>query len=187
MSKSLEERIWPKVNKNGKIMPNMDSACWEWIGSKMSSGYGQIIIKENNKWRPRPAHVIVYEIMVGSIPKGLEPDHLCRNRACVNPSHIEPITHKKNVMRGTSPVVDQVKRTHCPKGHPYDEENTLRRRGKRECYKCGAIRTLAYKSRMTPEELKTFNQHQNECYANRTPEEKKNRKIVAHHYYLKNK
>jgi len=72
--------------------------CWEWTGCKDSGGYGQVGIKGKMK----PAHVISYNYFKGSIPKGLELDHLCRNKACVNPDHLEPVTHQENVKRGNA-------------------------------------------------------------------------------------
>lgn len=75
----------------------------------------------------RSVHTVAYELLVGPIPKGLEPDHLCRVRACVRPSHIEPVTPRENVRRGTSPVAMNAAKTHCPKGHPYAGTNLVLR------------------------------------------------------------
>lgn len=92
------------------------SGCWEWTGSMHAAGYGL--------FRDRLAHRISYEVHVGSIPEGLTIDHLCRNRRCVNPLHLEAVTIAVNVLRGESPPARNARKTHCPKGHPYDDENT---------------------------------------------------------------
>lgn len=77
------ERFWPKAEVGE------DSECWPWVGSRDPYGYGRL--KINGKFRG--AHRLAYELSVGSIPEGLEIDHLCRNRCCVNPAHLEPVTH----------------------------------------------------------------------------------------------
>lgn len=82
------------------------------------------------------AHRKIYEAIIGPIPAGLNIDHLCRNRACVNPWHMEPVTQHVNVMRGSSPWAKHAKATHCPSGHAYDEENTYLYRGSRYCRTC---------------------------------------------------
>lgn len=69
--------------------------CWEWLGSKTSNGYGQVAIKREIF----KAHRVVYEWLVGTIPRGLEIDHLCRNRSCVRPDHLEPVTRVVNIRR----------------------------------------------------------------------------------------
>lgn len=79
------------------------------------------------------AHRFSYELARGKIPEGLDLDHLCRNRACVRPDHLEPVTDKENVHR--SPI-HFATRTHCPKGHPYSEENTYVSPQGRTCKKC---------------------------------------------------
>lgn len=90
--------------------------CWLWTGAMQPSGYGT--------FRGRAAHRITYELFVGPIPENLTIDHLCRVRSCVNPAHLEPVTIAVNVMRGESLPARNARKTHCPQGHPYDDENT---------------------------------------------------------------
>lgn len=97
--------------------------CWHWVGAKLQSGYGRFKVAS----KVVQAHLASYEHFIGPVPEGLELDHLCRNRACVNPFHLEPVTRSENVLRGDGPLVTRLRhqqRTHCPKGHPYDEKNT---------------------------------------------------------------
>ncbi len=100
--------------------PEDPTACWIWCGWTNPKGYG----KTSNSGL---AHRVSYELFREPIPEGLEIDHLCRIRNCVNPDHLEVVTHRTNVIRGTMIDVNSAKqraKTHCPKGHPYSEENT---------------------------------------------------------------
>lgn len=85
----FEDRFWAKVDK--------DADCWEWRGSRNHKGYG---LARRRDGKGIQAHRLAYELTVGPIPEGLEIDHLCVNRGCVNPSHLEPVTHTENIRRG---------------------------------------------------------------------------------------
>lgn len=111
-----------------------ENGCWPWLGSITTAGYGQI--REHRSRKNIPAHRAVYELRVGLIPAGLDLDHLCRNRACVNPAHLEPVSRRTNVLRGASPSAHRARLTHCPAGHPYDEQNTYVWHGMRHCRVC---------------------------------------------------
>jgi len=117
----IDERFWKKVHLEDPIFPEND--CMLWIGAKSSYGYG-IFCADGRTVR---AHRWLYERLRDPIPKGLEPDHLCRARACVNPDHLELVTRKINIGRGETGE-NQRRKTHCPQGHPYTEENTIRNR-----------------------------------------------------------
>lgn len=120
------------------------SECWEWPGAKTSAGYGNTRSGGKN----RLAHRVSYERFVGPIPAGLTLDHLCRNRACINPKHLEPVTMRENNRRGMSPAGKKSRQTHCLIGHPFDEANTYHRPGRegRECRACHRIREAKRKA-----------------------------------------
>ena len=90
--------------------------CWEWTGSLTGAGYGKVLTFRS----VRVAHRVLYELLVGPVPDGRELDHLCRNRRCVRPDHLEPVTHLENVRRSAG----NGSKSGCPSGHPYTPENT---------------------------------------------------------------
>ncbi len=116
-------------------LPEPNSGCWLWIGYICKDGYGIL--------RGRCAHRFAYEDYIGPIPDGLEIDHLCKTRSCVNPEHLEPVTHAENIARGDykTPNHRNLRKTHCPKGHPFSGENLIIERKKdggerRRCREC---------------------------------------------------
>lgn len=114
--------------------------CWEWARVSSPDGYGRFRFR-GAQWL---AHRASYALHVGPIPEGLDLDHLCRNRRCVNPSHLEPVTRSENLHR--SPLMDRnSKKTHCPAGHEYTQENTRRSGPRRHCRACQAGRWDAEK------------------------------------------
>lgn len=113
------------------------SGCWEYQGA-LTHGYG--IISDSTTGRSMMAHRAVWEKLRSPIPPGLQIDHLCRNKPCVNPDHLEPVTPSENTRRGLAPVLGSLHnsgKSHCPQGHPYDDENTYRYNGGRSCRTCG--------------------------------------------------
>lgn len=112
--------------------------CIIWTKTKTQDGYGRQMIgsRTDGTRRSALAHVVAYEQEFGPIPEGLELDHLCRVRNCVNPHHLEPVTHQENCRRGNAGKYNATK-TECANGHPYDEENTYRPpSGGRVCREC---------------------------------------------------
>jgi len=116
-----------------KITIDPETGCWNWSGAKGSLGYGQ-------SWyegRLIGAHRLMYMLLAGPIESGLVIDHLCRNPGCVNPEHLEPVTHAENIRRGYASKNGEC----CGKGHPWTDENTYRPRvGSRQCRECNRLR-----------------------------------------------
>jgi len=124
LHKYLSYRIWPRGD------------CWEWRGSRRADGYGIVtLLKTSHR-----VHRLTYEIAKGSIPVGLEIDHLCRHRWCVRPSHLEVVTHHENALRG-----DRHTKIFCPRGHRFTPETTYVKSttGHRECRICIQLRNRA--------------------------------------------
>lgn len=125
------DRFLVKVDTSGD--------CWEWVAQiDPGSGYGRF------HWRGRPgwAHRVSYELHVGPIPSGHQIDHLCRNRKCVNPAHIEAVPPRVNMLRSMAPSAVVVRTNRCKRGHEFTPENTYQRPdgGGRQCRECIRLR-----------------------------------------------
>lgn len=123
--------LLPRLLRN--IQYDIRSGCWWWLGAR-SKGYGDVRVAQRGHVQ---AHRLTYELLVGPVPEGLELDHLCRHRSCINPAHLEPVPHVVNVHRGTSPSAINARRTTCIRGH---SPLTVKRDGKRYCRTCSAER-----------------------------------------------
>lgn len=120
--------------------------CKVFEGSIVDSGYGRIYGGGRHKYRL--AHRVAWEAANGPIPEGMQIDHLCRNRACVNPDHLEPVTSRINTLRGVSPAAKNVHKTHCLRGHPLSGENLyVDRKGKRSCRVCKRAAEKRYRAK----------------------------------------
>ncbi len=125
-------------------MPIPESGCYVFIGSIDEHGYGRLGVNG----RTIRAHKIAYALLVGPVPEGHELDHKCRVRSCWNPFHLEPVTHRVNMLRGVGPTAANAKKTACDRGHPLDAGNTyIDRSGGRRCRKCNADAARAYRLR----------------------------------------
>lgn len=135
---STAERIMLRVSIES-------SGCWRWTGSLKPNGYGSTAIPLGlNRWKATLAHRLSYETFVGPIPKGLHLDHLCRNRACVNPDHLEPVTCRENLLRGETQAAANAAKERCPMGHQYDYAVP---RGGRGCKECRREATRRWRAR----------------------------------------
>jgi hypothetical protein len=139
------------------------NGCWIWTGKSMGGSkcfgyYGGFTVKG----RMRYAHRLSYELHNGPVPDGHELDHLCQQHYCVNPDHLEPVTHQENIRRS-----ERCQVTACPAGHPYDEINThINKKGHRICRPCAKLRERAK-------------------LADATPEQREAKRIYARAHYLK--
>lgn len=126
------ELFWKKVDTSG--------ICWEWTAAKVA-GYGRFAVTsvQRGPGRFAAAHRYAWEQLVGPIPAGLQLDHLCRNHSCVNPDHLEPVTIRENLLRGSTVTRRNAAKTHCPRDHELTGDNLMPSRlarGERECLTC---------------------------------------------------
>lgn len=126
----LRDRIVSSVREQ-------ETGCWIWQKSKQPTGYGQLRVGKKTLY----AHRVAYEVFKGPIPEGLQIDHLCRNRECVNPEHLDAVSQRTNILRGVGSAALNSRKTECAQKHPYDGENLLlekRKNGRngRRCRVC---------------------------------------------------
>lgn len=127
MSVSMVDRF------NIKWVADEETGCWVWTSTRSRKGYGRF----RSSGRQVQAHRFAYELHVGSIPEGLQLDHLCRNTSCVNPEHLEPVTNKENTLRGGNRAAVNARKTHCDRGHPLEGDNLrVSSSGRRICKAC---------------------------------------------------
>ncbi len=170
---TMQQKVLTKHRKD----PVTD--CWVWTDALNTNGYG--VVWDPAKQKQCKAHRVAYEELVGPIPDELPIDHLCRNRACVNPAHLQPVTLGENVRRGVSPPAQRARQTHCKNGHELSGDN-LRvdpKTGYRQCSIC------------VRERAKNWKKNNPEAYASLRKRSDKNRsekiKEYLRAYYLKNR
>lgn len=122
----VEQRLWSRVDKSGN--------CWIWTGPTDGKGYGTIGF--GGRGRNVYVHRLAYELIVAPIPEGLQIDHLCRVPLCVRPDHLEAVTQRENILRGTAPSAVNARKTHCVNGHRYTPETTITAPDGRRCRVC---------------------------------------------------
>ena len=140
----LVAAFWSKVRKG--------NGCWLWLGARQPNGYGRFFGFGAGKYRL--AHRFSYELARGRIHRGKQIDHLCRNRLCVNPIHLEAVSCRTNLVRGKTLAASNLKKNHCPQGHLY-EGNNLRLYGrKRICRTCDREKARRYRAKKGKEKVR---------------------------------
>ncbi len=132
VAERISDRFWSKVDRSG-------DGCWQWRGYVAPNGYGQFIAHSDEKSKVRRtlwAHRAAFVLMRGPIGDDLYLDHLCRNRGCVNPAHLEPVSARENLLRGRTKAAANAAKTHCDHGHELSGTNLYVWRGKRACKAC---------------------------------------------------
>lgn len=132
----LPERIQRRIVLQPCQINGLTGDCWNWTGFRYQ-GYGRLSLKG---FKTEKAHRIIYGLLRQPIPDDLETDHLCLNRSCVNPDHLEPVTRLENIRRSHVTGTGNGTKTHCPSGHEYTPENIYLWRGKRICRTCGGYK-----------------------------------------------
>lgn len=125
-----------------KVVVNSETGCWEWTARTDKNGYGQF----RYSGKTYRSHRLAFDLTVG-IPEGLHLDHLCNNPGCVNPQHLEPVSHRANVLRGEAPSAENAKKTHCKHGHELTPDNLVVKQHQpkaRYCKLCDNRRSAEY-------------------------------------------
>lgn len=141
MTDQLNDAFWCRVDLSDR------AGCWPWTGSLNPWGYGRAWCRSERA--TRFAHRLSYQALVGPVPVGLSLDHLCRNKSCVNPAHLEPVTTRENLLRGRAHAVKRPPSPTCQRGHLYDGVNN---RGDRTCSACSKIRHKRRQYRLSQRE-----------------------------------
>ena len=125
--------------RSAEVLP---TGCW-FCYLNPNGVYARVQVEDG---RNRSAHLVVYELLVGSVPDGLELDHTCQQKHCVNPWHLEPVTRRDNILRGGSPSANALRIDHCKRGHPLDRAR-VKPNGARDCIECHRIHSRNWQRR----------------------------------------
>jgi HNH endonuclease len=139
----FEDTLWSEIAQRLTAGSRISGSCIEYQASINEKGYGVIQVKGRRMF----AHRLSYVLCHGPVPHGKELDHLCRNRACINPDHLEPVTRRENILRGIAPSAINARRTHCTRGHELTPENTYHppcEPNSRFCRACRLLRRPHY-------------------------------------------
>jgi len=168
------KRFWDKVNKNGPIPPKHPELgpCWIWMAGCSGDGYGAFWFNGKTV----RSHRFSLQLIGRDIPEGMQPDHLCDVTRCINPAHLKVTTPRENVLRSSSPVANNANKTACAKGHPFEGENLIiRKGGKRGCRECTIDRKRrwrtanpgAYKEKDRARTARYYRDHKEEINSSR--------------------
>lgn len=147
---AVRQRVGPRATVPERLAFHTrldDNGCWIWQGDMNSRGYGRIVVNSVRHF----VHRLSYETHVGPIPSGMVIDHLCRTPLCCNPSHLEPVTSRENMLRGEAPHAVTMRTGQCANGHDYETHGRIDSRGKRFCGSCKD--TYMWLWRHTPREV----------------------------------
>lgn len=139
---SILPPTWSQIQAG---IQNQANGCWIWVGLKNPQGYGRVSRYARDSVKKNfSIHRVAYEAIKGPIQAGMVIDHLCRNKACCNPEHLEAVTSRENILRGVGASALNAKKTHCINGHEFSIQNTLVRKNgsnlRRVCRQCRRIR-----------------------------------------------
>lgn len=138
-------RFWSQVDVGSK------TECWEWRTGLTDTGYGQTTFN----FKTYRAHRVAYTFFYGAIREGYTLDHLCKNRKCVNPNHLEVVSSYENMLRSDTSLINNYKKTHCKRGHAYSGKNLSLIKGHRLCRACMRMNSAKYRlKKLNGESLK---------------------------------